>query len=199
MTSAICKHCIEDVHLANALEPYFAHLKCLECGEVSDEAVTVESLAKVIEPVLREYFVLGEDEKHFGEDDSEWYEQAGESLDYIIQDATKQCFPFQNELIEAVCDLDEAWPPDGDEPLWDRTSNYVSRRSSPHEVAESWDNALQEIKHSQRFFNASVRRLFETLFADLDQLHAYVDYGRRPVISELPIGLKSIGLESAHL
>ena len=94
MTNAICISCVDDEYLREALEVHFEHLECSVCGKESGEAVIVESLAAVIELVMREYFVQGQDEKYFGRDDSEWWEQSGEPLPEIIRTVTGQYFNF---------------------------------------------------------------------------------------------------------
>ncbi|MFL9882879.1 RES family NAD+ phosphorylase [Paraburkholderia agricolaris] len=188
MTTAICSSCIEDAHLREALKGHFEELECTECGEVSDEAVTVDSLTAVIEPVLREHFHQGEQEKHFGENDSEWWEQAGEPLNEVIQEVTGQYFSFEDELIGAVCDLDDAWIPDGDEPIWDTTANYVSRRLRPYEFAANWATAIEDVKRSRRFYSTAARQLFDRLFSGVQHMLA-VDNGEKlPVSIEMPVG-----------
>lgn len=186
--AAICKTCIEDSYLGEALSEHFEQLECSSCGEESGEAVTVESLAAVVEPVLREYFVQGTDEKHFGENDTEWWEQAGDPLSDVIQFVMGQYFDFEDELVQAICDLDTAWPPDGEEPLWEAHASYVRRRMLPDELAEGWSNATESVKHSQRFFNPSARHLFERLFSGVGHIHVRAAGERLPVSVQLPVG-----------
>lgn len=62
MTSAICQSCIADAYLGEAMRPHFGTRKCVECGKRSRRAVTVDSLAAVIEPVLRQHYGVGEDQ-----------------------------------------------------------------------------------------------------------------------------------------
>ncbi|WP_413657887.1 RES domain-containing protein [Paraburkholderia phenoliruptrix] len=188
MTTAICSNCIEDSHFRDSLAEHFEHLECSVCGEESDEAVTVESLAAVLEPVLREYFVQGAEEKHYsGDDDKGWWEQSGEPLNDIIQTVTGQYFDFEDELVDAVCDLDDAWPGDGEEPLWEATANYVPRRLLPYQFTEHWNAAVEDLKRNRRFFSVSVRDLFDSLFANVGQLFATHRNGNLPVTVLLPV------------
>ena len=139
---------------------------------------------------MSQHFRPGHEIRHFGEDDKDWYEPQGEDMSYIVQEVLGQFFDFEDEIIEAVIEAEDCWPPDGDIPVWDRASLYepVSVRHSA--FSTDWHRIQEELKHSRRFFSTAAKEFFDKIFCDLDKLNAWVDSTQGPVISVLPAQTK---------
>ncbi|WP_346777873.1 RES family NAD+ phosphorylase [Paraburkholderia sp. Ac-20340] len=140
--------------------------------------------------MLRKHYRLGDQEKRFnpGSDyRGEWI-QRGESLSDIVKTVTAQYFPFHDELVDAIVELDDYWPQDGGGPLWDETQNYVLRPTYSDDPGEEWRLAAEELKHSRRFFSPRAYELFGDLFADVGKLELGAGRRRQLVVDALPAG-----------
>lgn len=188
MEEAVCSGCITDPYLSEIIEEQGKKIECSVCGESDHEAVSVEELGKIMEPVMREHFRLGGEVKMFGENEDEWWEQDGESLSDIVQDVLGQYFDFHDDIVSAIVDADPAWPPDGDEPYWDTTSNYVPVRAQVGYYSDLWRQTLHELKHGRRFFSPAAGTFFEEIFEEIDTLQAWEDNALQPVVHILPAG-----------
>lgn len=192
MDRSVCCKCIEDAHLRKLVddEAEGKDVECAVCGEAGEPTVTVERLGQLLEPIMREHFVVGPSVKKFGENDSEWWEQEGDPIAYWVQEVLGQYFDFEDAIVRAVIDADEYWPGDGGEAYWDDTSMYVPKRVQTHQYFADWHYTLNELKHGRRFFSPSARALFDKLFDGVDDLKAWT--GRRfiPVVRRLSMGTK---------
>lgn len=187
---AICFECFEDEYLKDIVLHGGEHIECAVCHGNSKNAITIEELGKLMEPIMREHFRLGQEVKKFGENDSEWWEQRGESLSWVVQELLGQYFDCEDEIIEAVIDAEDVWPQDGEEPFFDKSCNYEESNVSLHQYYADWNNLLDELKHKRRFFNAFALEFFKKVFEDVDTLNYWNDeindYGK--VIVELSPG-----------
>jgi RES domain len=181
----ICFNCFDDEHLQRIIKGAHPVATCTKCGTAA-EAISIKDLGKLIEPVMRQHYQLGEEVRQFGEDDRDWYEQQGEDMSYIVQDVLGQHFDFEDEIIDAVIDADECWEPDGDMPFWDTTSNYEPVPVRHSAFATDWHLLLEELKHGRRFFSPAAKEFFDKVFCHLDRLTAWVDGARIPVLKDLP-------------
>lgn len=188
MELAVCYGCIEDSYLGNIIKAEGEMLQCSVCDESQREAITIQQLGQLMEPIMREHFQLGPEVKMFGEDDSEWWEQSGESISDAVQEVLGQYFDFEDEIVDAVVDSDDYWPPDGGEPYWDTSSRYVPTRVRTGHYFEEWHSTLTELKHGRRFFSPAARALFEKLFQGIDELRARKKSRLLPVVRILPRG-----------
>ena len=48
--------------------------------------------------------------------------------------------------MDAVIEAEDVWPPDGDVPFFDNTSNYVESRIKLTHYYAQWDHLLDELK-----------------------------------------------------
>jgi hypothetical protein len=152
MDKAICFECVEDCYLKQIIKDEGELLKCSIRGEENNNAITIEQLGKLMEPIMREHVSLGPTVKKFGNEDEEWWGQEGDSMSWAVQEVLGQYFDFEDEIVDAVIEAEDAWPPDGDEAFWDRTSLYVESRVSLGHYFAEWQWTLDELKHSRRFF-----------------------------------------------
>lgn len=189
METAVCYDCVEDEHLKEIILNDGEPIECSVCHGVDNNAITVGQLGKLMEPILREHFSLGQEYKKFGEDDdNDWWEQEGESLSSVVQEVLGQYFDFEDEIVDAVIDAEDVWPPDGEEPFFDNTSSYVESRIRLSHYYAQWDYLLDELKHTRRFFSPTAQELFGQLFDNVEALK-YWDSEKNEwgsVILELP-------------
>lgn len=192
MSYAVCWECIDDEYLKQHIKADGEPLECSVCGDVGENAISVEDLGKLLEPIIREHFSLGEVNKVFnGEDDDKGsWEQEGEPLSWAVQEVLGQYFDFEDEIVQAVIDAEDVWPPDGDIPFFDDTSNYVEKRVVLSYYYEEWDALLKELKHRRRFFSPLAHTLFAKLFGGVEELKVRLPGQNNAVsvVHNLPIG-----------
>jgi hypothetical protein len=190
MSHAVCYECVEDYYLKKIIADEGVLIECSVCASTDKNAFTVEQMGKLMEPIMREHFSLGQDMKMFGEDDSEWWGQDGEPMSWAVQEVLGQYFDFEAEIVDAVCAAEDCWPPDGDTPLWDQTSMYVESRVQIRAYYAEWNYTLEELRHRRRFFSPAAQTLFSKLFDGIDQLKAWGGGKFLPVARTLPNGTK---------
>ena len=195
MTETVCWKCIEDPHLSRLVRDGGSITRCTTCKRRRIRSMDATELAEIVAPVIEEHFQLGEDRRVFSsyDDDRGHWEQAGEDLDSITQAVTGQYFDFQDELIRAIIDTDDAWPPDGEEPFFDESTYYEPKEISAAQYFLKWQAVLLELKHERRFFNSTAADFFRHLFRGISDLHAWSPTTQSlsdPVIQEIASGTK---------
>lgn len=190
METAVCYDCVEDEHLKEIILNDGVPIECSVCHGAYNNAIAVGQLGKLMEPILREHFSLGQEYKNFGKDDNGWWEQEGEPLSSVVQEVLGQHFDFEDEIVDAVIDAEDVWPPDGDVPFFDNTSSYVESRIRLTHYYAQWDHLLDELKHTRRFFSPTAQEFFDQLFDDIDALKFWDNEKNEfgSVILELPKG-----------
>jgi hypothetical protein len=188
MERALCYGCVEDSYLSKIIGDEGEMLECSVCGESEREAITVERLGQILEPIMREHFEPGPQVMKFGQDDKDWWEQDGDPISDAVQEVLGQYFDFEDEIVDAIVDADDYWPPDGEEAYWDTSSLYVPTRVQTEHYFAEWHSTLAELKHGRRFFSPSARSLFEKLFDGIDDLRARRGHRLLPVARLLPKG-----------
>ena len=113
MERALCYGCIEDFYLSKIVREEGDVIACSVCGESEREAITVQRLGQIMEPIMREHFELGPQVMKFGEDDKDWWEQDGDPISDAVQEVLGQYFDFEDEIVDAIVDADDYWPGDG--------------------------------------------------------------------------------------
>ncbi len=193
MGSAVCWKCFEDAHLSKLAKDDGERVKCSVCRR-SRKGYTVERLAAVLDPVLREHIMHGRVVPTIGQgdDDSISYEQQGDPLSYYVQEVLGQYFAFEDEIVEALKDTEHVDFGDGEEAFYDDTVEYESTPVSLDGYKAEWSFVLQELKHSRRFFSPSAQGLFRKLFADVETMKSYSETNKQyeSVVSTLPEGSK---------
>jgi hypothetical protein len=188
--SAVCWNCVEDEYLKKIVQEKGKVQLCSECGADTREAFTAEDLGEVLDPILREHYAHGAEVKKFGPDDKEWYEQEGDPLSHIVQEALEQYLSFNDEIAEALVENDGARPQDGEEPFFSNEISYVGTGLKPYGLRGWWASVEEDLKHNKRFFSSSAKDLFEYLFHDVEA-RKYWDVEQRrdlTVVRELPLG-----------
>ncbi|MBU0750720.1 MAG: RES domain-containing protein [Gammaproteobacteria bacterium] len=174
MSYAICWKCVDDEYLKQHIRDNGGLFECSVCGNAYENAISVADLGILLEPRIRENFSLGEEIKvfHGEEDDNGSWEQEGEPLSWAVQEVLGQYFDFEDEIVQAVIDAEDVWPPDGDVPFFDDTSNYVESRVALSHYYAEWEALLEELKHKRRFFSPSAHTLFGKLFGGVEEMKA---------------------------
>jgi hypothetical protein len=166
--SAVCWDCVEDEYLKKIVQEKGELQLCSECGKDTRKAFTAEDLAEVLNPILQEHYEHGDEVKKFGPDDEEWWEQEGDPLSHIVQEPLGQYFSFNDEIIDALIENDDARPQDGEEPFFSNEINYVGTGLRPYRLRGWWDSVEEDLKHHKRFFSSSAKVLFEYLFRGVE-------------------------------
>jgi len=167
---AVCWQCIEDEHLKKIVKQQGTLASCNLCSK-KRKSFNAEQLAEIVDPILREHLSLGEDVKRFRvDDDKGWWEQEGDPLEHHLQEGfIGQYLGFEDEIIEALQDIDPADPRDGEMPFYDSSSNYVVAVSAhPHALHAEWIQVSEDLKHRRRFFSSAASHLFGHVFEDVE-------------------------------
>lgn len=190
MSSAICWKCFEDEYLQRIIKEEYKPGECVVCGNDNNNAITVEDLGKLIEPILRERFRPGRHRLKFDEDNRSWYEQEGEPLSYAVQIVLNQNFDFVDKIVDAVTEAEGCRPRDSMEAYFNADINYVETPVRVAHYFKEWDYALRELKHQRRFFSPSAQSLFEKLFTGINEMKAWNDGSKvyESVVYEMPVG-----------
>lgn len=189
MGKAVCFECIDDFYLKKIIKDEGALLECSVCGEESNNAFSVEQLGKLLEPIMRKHFLPGDSIKEFGGDDDEWWRQEGEPMSWAVQIVLDQYLDFVDEIVDAVIEA-EGWQHNDASSFWDKTSNYVEKRTEGGHFIYEWESTLEELKHSRRFFSPAAQNLFGRLFDGVEDLKAWNGKSFQPVVRRLPTGTK---------
>ncbi len=188
--SAVCWNCVEDEYLKKIIQEKGEIQLCSECGSTKSKAFTADDLAEVLDPILKEHYAPGEEVQKFGDDDDYWWEQEGDPLPHIVEVALEQSFSFDDEIVDALIENDDARPQDGEEPFFSNEINYVATRLTPYHLRDWWNFVERDLKHNKRFFSSAAKELFGYLFRDVET-RTYWDVAQKKdvtVVRELPEG-----------
>jgi hypothetical protein len=189
---AICFECVEDEHLQKIITETGTNLECSVCNENNKHAITIDELAKLMDPIIRDNFVYGDVVKRFGgeDDDKGYWAQQGEPLSWVVQKVLGQYFEFEDEIVDAIVDAEDVWPQDGEEAFFDDSCNYVENRVNVGHYYAAWSSVSNELKHKRRFFNPYAKDFFKELFEDVDILRRLNNESKNyeKVVVELPKG-----------
>jgi hypothetical protein len=166
--AAVCSHCVEDDYLKKLIREDGEAGECDLCHKNRKKTFSADKLAEILDPIIREHFAPGPEVKHFGEDDSEWYEQEGDPLSFHVQEIIGHDLGFEDEVVEALVDNEDCDERDGDIPFFDSSQDCVSTPVSPHSFYENWNYVLEDLKHRRRFFSPAAAELFETIFKGVE-------------------------------
>jgi hypothetical protein len=141
--AAVCSHCVEDDDLKKLIRDDGEPGECDLCQKNRKKTFSADKLAEILDPIIREHFAPDPEVKHFGEDDSEWYEQEGDPLSFHVQEIIGHDLGFEDEVVEALVDNEDCDERDGDIPFFDSSQDYVSTPVFPHSYYENWNYVLE--------------------------------------------------------
>ena len=124
----------------------------------SSKGISIEELAKIVDPVFRENYGGGYSE-------SEFDGVQGDSLPDLLAAMTGA---IDDDIITALIEqLEENGvyrPEKGDEPFYSEEFKYFRDRYSLEEHGRLWNSFCKSLVHGQRFFNLEARELIERIF-----------------------------------
>lgn len=183
---AVCASCFEDEYLRQVVTHDGDPALCEVCGVEQPKTYSLSRLGEILGAIIQEHYTQGDEVRRFGPDDDDWFEQEGETLEFVVQEILGQYFDFNDEIVRAVIDAEHVWPPDGDIPFFEDTANYVEKPVFTYARQMQWDEVLQDLKHGHRFFSHAARVLFEELFGDIDKMKCWgTDSHERSSVVEL--------------
>ena len=166
--------------------------QCSLCGKTRP-GMQVSEIAEAADPIVREHFAPGEEEKVFDgvDDDSGRWEQQGEDLVDVLSEVFGET---DEEIIDAVAkslqDRDLQQSADGGGGFFDGGVLYQETSADVGAHFERWQSVQRDLQHHHRFFSQEAKRFFDWLFVDLESLEI-VGRGRRDVrgaVRDLGIG-----------
>lgn len=166
--SAVCWDCVEDSYLKKMIQEQGDVQPCSECGSSERAAFTADDLAERLSPILQEHYAPGREGQKFGDDDDHSWEQEGDPLSDVVQEALEQYFSFNDEIVRSLIRHDHARPQDGEERFFSNEVNYVGTELRPYRLRGWWDSVEEDLKHHKRFFSSSAKELFEYLFRGVE-------------------------------
>lgn len=178
MKMMVCPDCFRDKGLQQriiAIRPKHPKLPC--DFHPSKKGVSVEAVAAIIDPVIRENYASGYD-------DPDSYEP-GQDLHELLDDLTEaEDDTVVGELISALIEEEYYDPRDGDEAFYDVENKYTSYQDVDRH-SELWERFRYHILHSQRFFSQEGLGFLKQIF---DGLHLQRDHAKRSPVYMLTPG-----------
>src|SRR5207247_2668774 len=92
---------------------------------------------------------------------------------YVTHEIVGQYFEFNDALVDALIDNDDADISDGDEPFYASYINYLQTRVYVGHLYEEWRAISGELKTERRFFSDRARKFFDWLFEGVEDLWFY--------------------------
>jgi hypothetical protein len=182
MKNAICSSCFADWKLKRLARSQGDRIACRACGRSGRMGFTFSKLGKLMEPIMRQHFRIGDGVKRFGEDDKEWWEQEGDSLSIVVQCVMGQYFDFEDEIIAAIANANERT-----DDYWETGQSYVPAPVQGSDYHQLWETVVEELKHERRFFNDAAQGLYARLFDGVDEMITWDDKAES-VVFLLPAG-----------
>ncbi|MEN5208651.1 RES family NAD+ phosphorylase [Stenotrophomonas terrae] len=171
------------------IESNSAMVDCTECSK-KRKGISINDLGRRLEGILRRYYVVGEETKHFAgvDDDRGSWQQLGDDLSDIVQDVLGECYNCHSSIVEAVKEAEDCDPQSGDYGYWCDGTNYQFRFIQYEPSAfPGWHETKAELKHGRRFFSPVAASMFAALFEGIDDITARVDGNQGPVCYSLPL------------
>jgi hypothetical protein len=172
---AVCSDCTRNVHLKARIEKDGIFAQCRECRQFKQQVFEIGQLADIFSDVIQRNFEVNPQRYVFHDEDQDYTMPYGDSLDTVVAEMLEQDVSFLDELLEAIVETDDAWPPDGEVGFFNDGDLYarVEWRESADYFTPHWRNLMAELKHKRRFFSEAVRSLFEHLFKDVDKVKTW--------------------------
>ncbi len=178
----VCTKCVGDASFSQWIEENGDIGKCdfVESHCQKNKVVTIDKFSQCVDEYFRENYTFGEEYAYF-EDDSDrpTYEHYGEEYPNILSNDLECEENVLDAITEKLEDLDDYRPQDGEEPFYDKCSNYESiaekKQRNEEEWAEhwyedpfyySWKEFCDTVKYTRRFFK--IQNLLDDLFGDAE-------------------------------
>lgn len=129
------------------------------------KGIPITAVAKIVDPVFRDNYGGG------SPDPSPYsIEPHGYELLDVIQLLTEADeWSVIEALRDALIDIDDYWPPDGEEAFYDEEYRYHAEtyNAALDEPARLWREFRRSLLHGQRFFNTEARDLLMKIFGNV--------------------------------
>lgn len=176
----VCPHCFNEPGLKKRIieiRPDFPNEKCSFHPQY--KGIPISAVAEIVDVVFRHQYGWGEYNSHRGE-------QAGEPLDFLVEEITiANDYDIAKAVADQLIEDDDYWPHDGGEAFYADDQNYVPCQYSYWRHSTLWENFCRSIIHSQRFFNANAKDFITEIF---DGIQFQRDHQKRSPIYEITPG-----------
>src|SRR5471032_1130744 len=179
-STAICSDCATNVHLKQRIVLEGSPLLCTVCGQVKPHVFDINRLAHVLATIFRQNFGTGETRFVPSDDDRDYSEPCGDSLETIVSEMLGQDLDFLDELIMAIVESEGCSPQDGNDCFFSGDALYsrVCEKVSLEYFDYHWNNLISELKHRRRFFSKAVQQFFNGIFSDIETVNTWGTDGR---------------------
>lgn len=162
----VCPKCFENVGLGRRIAQVRSKVSDGPCNEHPNrKGIPIEELAKIVDPVFREFYCPTSDEG------SIWRRDRGGDLIDTLYDLTGAIDDnISRALSAALIDRDDYWPPDGEEAYYDEEARYTlqDNRSGLH--LHNWNTFRRSLMFGSRFFNPDAEQALGQIFDGIQQL-----------------------------
>lgn len=188
----ICSDCITESDLADRINTDGTRQVCDECHTRKRRTYSLKRLAAIIDEVFQYHYRPGEEVPYFAnpEDDRPGVRQKGEDFSSVIQDLLGTYLNCHEELLAEIAELDDSDPYSGEPPIYDDFTNYERVKYWAMDGDPEWDDVLNDIKYSSRFFSQKAKDFFSFVFEDYERLSARVGPATKPVVARKKKGLR---------
>lgn len=188
----ICSTCVIDSRLEKIVRSQGEVETCSGCNK-KKKSITIEKLAKIIDPIFRKYFRHGEPGMNWfaASEGRDPYQQDGESLRHTLQWMIGE-FRFEDILISELRKTEQQSPGDVYEPFYGDDCNYEEKTDGRYRLQYRWEQIENKIKFRQRYFDTEIKDFFKEIFQDLNKLSGFDSKEKvtSPVLQIMPIGKK---------
>jgi len=183
----VCPDCFGNSGLARRIIEVRPDYPDAQCDfHPRKKGVPASVVAGIIDDVFRNRYTPGGSDYIYDE-----YGHGSSDLIETLLDLTEADDDrVANALADALIDADNYWPPDGEEPFYDREYSYKSNEYGYDEHSLTWRWFRNGILHEQRFFNSDALKKLNDIF---DGLHLIRNESNDPAVYELkPDGPNSV-------
>lgn len=192
ISNLVCSTCVVDIGLAKTVLKEGKKGKCSFCNK-NKKSVSVEYLAKIIDPIFRKYFRHGNtvDNWAFSPGGEITTKQNGENLRHTIQEILGD-LKFEDHLISALMETEKKIPGRMFDNFYNLETNYEENKFGQNLSTKIWNDLENRIKFRQRYFNIKVEKFFKYIFSDLKKITSFdpKDKTTSSVLQNIPSGTK---------
>jgi hypothetical protein len=182
----VCPDCFENDGLGRRIAQVRPKVSEGQCDEHPNrKGIPIEELAKIVDPVFRElYWPSADDGNHWR------YNRGGDLIDTLYDLTGAIDDNISRALSSALVDLDDYWPPDGEEAFYDEEALYTLQDDESGLHLHDWKTFRRSLMFESRFFNPDAEQALGRIFDGIQRLRDSSGKG--------PIYLIQPGTPEAH-
>jgi len=182
----LCHECVGDDYFKRIIKEEGKRQKCSFCN-LFRKCIDLDEVSERVDIVFRENYKPSDEYPSFEADsDKVYWEYRGSFPNEIIADMLKVENNVADEIIKNLIKIfADAVIREGEENLYDETTQYEEVRPSTSEYSWIWSKFCHSVKHSSRFFNPEAEDLLKEIFRDIDQISTFTG---QPIIRVIPNG-----------